>query len=88
MDIDSARLLYAQDDRKDGLGAAHSMFFSAKTERRGPKTGAGRSPDSEGIAMGQERESGLAAAEISGQLHFSAYVDENTRGFGLLAAGP
>jgi glucans biosynthesis protein len=84
MDIDSA--LYPRKPiERLGIAPLTSMFFYAKNDRRGANDWRPEIHDSDGISMWTGAGEWIWRPLTNpAQLHFSSYVDENPRGFGLL----
>jgi len=84
MDIDSA--LYPRKPiERLGVAPLTSMFFYGENERRGANDWRPEIHDSDGISMWTGAGEWIWRPLTNpAQLHFSSYVDENPRGFGLL----
>src|SRR5271167_3699011 len=84
MDIDSA--LYPRKPiERLGVAPLTSMFFYGENDRRGVNDWRPEIHDSDGISMWTGAGEWIWRPLTNpAQLHFSSYVDENPRGFGLL----
>jgi glucans biosynthesis protein len=84
MDIDSA--LYPRKPiERLGVAPLTSMFFYGENDRRGANDWRPEIHDSDGISMWTGAGEWIWRPLTNpAQLHFSSYVDENPRGFGLL----
>jgi periplasmic glucans biosynthesis protein len=84
MDIDSA--LYPRKPiERLGVAPLTSMFFYGENDRRGANDWRPEIHDSDGIAMWTGAGEWIWRPLTNpAQLHFSSYVDDNPRGFGLL----
>jgi periplasmic glucans biosynthesis protein len=84
MDIDSA--LYPREPvERLGIAPLTSMFYYGKNDRRGANDWRPEIHDSDGISMWSGAGEWIWRPLTNpAQLHFSAYVDDNPRGFGLL----
>ena len=84
MDIDAA--LYPRKPiERIGIAPLTSMFFFGKNERRGVADWRPEVHDSDGISMWTGAGEWIWRPLTNpAQLHFSSYLDDNPRGFGLL----
>ncbi|MEA3198370.1 MAG: periplasmic glucans biosynthesis protein, partial [Gammaproteobacteria bacterium] len=84
MDIDSA--LYPRKPiERLGVAPLTSMFFYGENDRRGANDWRPEIHDSDGLSMWTGAGEWIWRPLTNpGQLHFSSYLDENPRGFGLL----
>jgi glucans biosynthesis protein len=84
MDIDSA--LYPRKPiERLGVAPLTSMFFYGKNDRRGANDWRPEIHDSDGLSMWTGAGEWIWRPLTNpAQLHFSSYLDENPRGFGLL----
>ena len=84
MDIDSA--LYPRKPiERLGVAPLTSMFFYGKNDRRGANDWRPEIHDSDGLSMWTGAGEWIWRPLTNpAQLHFSSYIDENPRGFGLL----
>ncbi|HXA36497.1 MAG TPA: glucan biosynthesis protein D [Steroidobacteraceae bacterium] len=84
MDIDSA--LYPRKPiERLGIAPLTSMFFYGKNDRRGANDWRPEIHDSDGLSMWTGAGEWIWRPLTNpSQLHFSSYLDENPRGFGLL----
>jgi glucans biosynthesis protein len=84
MDIDSA--LYPRKPiERLGVAPLTSMFFYGENDRRGANDWRPEIHDSDGLSMWTGAGEWIWRPLTNpAQLHFSSYVDENPRGFGLL----
>ena len=84
MDIDSA--LYPRKPiERLGVAPLTSMFFYGENDRRGANDWRPEIHDSDGLSMWTGAGEWIWRPLTNpGQLHFSSYLDDNPRGFGLL----
>jgi glucans biosynthesis protein len=84
MDIDSA--LYPRKPiERLGIAPLTSMFFYGENDRRGANDWRPEIHDSDGLSMWTGAGEWIWRPLTNpGQLHFSSYLDDNPRGFGLL----